>query len=447
MGIELLYAESIEPEDITTLDAYVNESSGLLKLDGHLWTHNDSGGSPELYEINPLDGTIIRTVSILNAQNIDWEDITYSKSYVYIGDFGNNSGNRENLVIYRIDRKNLSSGVNTILSEKISFYYNDQMAFPDKDFDCEAMIYYKDKLHLFSKNWDDKKTRHYILEPSIGNKIALYQNTFNIGSLVTAASINPKTNILVLDTYGDTLEPSNWLFYGYPNMDFFRGEVKQLSWSNPSASQIEGVTYDSLYHFLVDSEEYRTSILGIPIVLPSKLYGIDISSYITTYDDIEGALEIEHTAGIVWDDTVTSTLGMSSDKNEGSCWNHTPLRNVWIKFKATSNVVTLSVRSGENLGTAKQLSIALFESNYMNEISCSTYIDAEDDLYIHREDLIVSQWYYLSIDSEEAGNFTLYMDNHRLSLNKLLLYKGSIRLNSDIEKFEYFDGYEWKMMH
>jgi hypothetical protein len=66
-------------------------------------THNDSGGQANLYEINASTGAL-RTVAITNATNVDWE-YAQDASYIYIGDIGNNFGNRTDLKIYKISRK------------------------------------------------------------------------------------------------------------------------------------------------------------------------------------------------------------------------------------------------------------------------------------------------------------------------------------------------------
>src|SRR4051794_18480646 len=44
----------------TTLD----ESSGLIYTNGELWTHNDSGNPPAIYQVNESTGAIIKTVTI-----------------------------------------------------------------------------------------------------------------------------------------------------------------------------------------------------------------------------------------------------------------------------------------------------------------------------------------------------------------------------------------------
>ena len=60
---------------VTTLQDSVDETSGLINLDGTLITHNDSGGQPVLYELDSVSGNVTRSVTIENATNTDWEDI------------------------------------------------------------------------------------------------------------------------------------------------------------------------------------------------------------------------------------------------------------------------------------------------------------------------------------------------------------------------------------
>lgn len=69
---------------VTTLESFIEESSGLIYLDGKLITHNDSGGNPTLYELDDVSGNITRSVVIENATNTDWEDICHDDAYIYI---------------------------------------------------------------------------------------------------------------------------------------------------------------------------------------------------------------------------------------------------------------------------------------------------------------------------------------------------------------------------
>jgi len=120
----------------------------LVYIGNKLITHTDSGGTAELYEINTVTGTVERTVTITNATNVDWEDITYDDTYINIGDIGNNSGVRKDLKTYRILRSNFETST-SVIAEVITYGYNDQPRIDtgnpqpnNNNFDAEALIAY-----------------------------------------------------------------------------------------------------------------------------------------------------------------------------------------------------------------------------------------------------------------------------------------------------------------
>jgi len=142
----------------------VKETSGLLFIDGKIITHNDSGDDANLYELDSLSGNLQRTINITNATNIDWEDITEDENHLYIGDFGNNNGNRTNLKIYKILKSDFKNN-NAVTTEIISFSYEDQTDFTSRpnatNFDAEAIVFHENSLLIFTKNWIDLKTKKF----------------------------------------------------------------------------------------------------------------------------------------------------------------------------------------------------------------------------------------------------------------------------------------------
>lgn len=87
------------------------EISGLVESinnPGYLWVHNDSGDKARLFLIDKR-GKQMATVWLANAANRDWEDIAIGpgpevgKSYVYIGDIGDNDQKYKFKHIYRIE--------------------------------------------------------------------------------------------------------------------------------------------------------------------------------------------------------------------------------------------------------------------------------------------------------------------------------------------------------
>ncbi|NQX97144.1 MAG: T9SS C-terminal target domain-containing protein, partial [Flavobacteriales bacterium] len=209
------------------LPTLLEETSGLIYFNGKIITHNDSGGDPKLYEIDTITGNITRTIEITNAINIDWEDIAQDSNYIYIGDIGNNNGNRTNLKIYRILKSDYLNNL-TVLADTINFSYNDQVNFTslpnNNNFDCEAFVIHNDSIILFTKNWVTATVNAYVLPKTIGSHIAKNVSTYNSLGLITGAdNIN---NTFYLSGYNNSIIPfilivnSNGV-----NQDFFGSSI------------------------------------------------------------------------------------------------------------------------------------------------------------------------------------------------------------------------------
>lgn len=81
---------------ISDLPPSINESSGLIVMDGKLITHNDSGNMAMLYELDTT-GTITNYIKYNYLTNRDWEAIAQSDKAIHIADIGNNQGDRKDL--------------------------------------------------------------------------------------------------------------------------------------------------------------------------------------------------------------------------------------------------------------------------------------------------------------------------------------------------------------
>jgi sugar lactone lactonase YvrE len=68
-----------------------------------------------------------------NAENNDWEDITKDiHGNIYVGDFGNNDNDRQNLSILKLDLK-IPSQTTTKVVQTTRFHYEGQTDFPPKN--------------------------------------------------------------------------------------------------------------------------------------------------------------------------------------------------------------------------------------------------------------------------------------------------------------------------
>lgn len=194
---------SIENYRIKTvqLPEKLKEISTLEYDDGYFWGLNDSGGEAEIYKFHPETGKIIQTVSVSNATNHDWEEMAMNEDYIFIGDFGNNDGNRKDLAIYYFKKNEIGEGnLETVNAHKIEFNFPEQKNFSPgsraTNFDCEAMFYHNGKLHLFTKEWTNYATTHYTLEVKPGKQVAQKIENFKTNYMVTGAYMdaNPISN-------------------------------------------------------------------------------------------------------------------------------------------------------------------------------------------------------------------------------------------------------------
>ena len=275
-------ATTLTLTDKTNLSApLLNESSGLTFINGKLWTFNDSGNANDIYRIDTSTSTVYQTVDISNATNTDWEDMTSNNDYLFIGDFGNNNGNRQNLKIYRVNKADLTTNATAVTAAVINFSYSDQTSFPslpnNNNFDCEAMIFLNDSIHLFSKNWVDLQTKHYVLPNSPGTHVAQYRETYNTGFLVTSASVQ-QFGVIALIGYikTGTQAVSMCMLYDYKNNLLFNGNKRKFNMSTQLVQgQMEGVEFFNSSRAFVTNELFTNGA-----TVPAKLRVFNIASYL-----------------------------------------------------------------------------------------------------------------------------------------------------------------------
>ena len=141
---------------VTPLPSSINECSGMYSYEGQtFWMLEDGGNSAKLREVDTL-GAIVRTLEVEEIKNNDWEALTAdAQGNLYIGDFGNNKNEREDLAIYKISDPRALKGKRAT-AEAIRFYYPDQKDFPPKKkglfFDAEAFVHQGSYLYVITKN-------------------------------------------------------------------------------------------------------------------------------------------------------------------------------------------------------------------------------------------------------------------------------------------------------
>jgi hypothetical protein len=276
---------------VNQLNAILNESSGLQMAGSYLWSFNDGGSSAAIYRIDTLTNTILQTVNLGGATDVDWEDIAFDGTHFYIGDFGNNfNGARMDLKIYKFPFSAIPDYVaNPVVTipaneiQEIKFRYNDQVQPPVEGgnnatkFDCEAMIVDNGIIHLFSKNWVDQTSTHYILDNiTAGINIAMPVETLATGYLVTGADKAVDRETVVLLGYQNSGFGSHFLHLltDYSNGKYFNGNKRKIGL--PSAlemGQAEGITFRNSTYGYISNEKFLT--------LNAKLKSFDIGNFVS----------------------------------------------------------------------------------------------------------------------------------------------------------------------
>lgn len=130
-------------------DRSINESSGLVAsrlTPGAYWTHNDDGAF--IYGLNSR-GAPLGVFRVAGAQARDWEDISIGpgpergKSYLYIGDIGDNETIRSEIVVYRVAEPALTTDTVNLTRQMPGMTANAEairLRYPDGKFDAETLL-------------------------------------------------------------------------------------------------------------------------------------------------------------------------------------------------------------------------------------------------------------------------------------------------------------------
>jgi hypothetical protein len=270
---------NLSPAFRTNLPENQSETSGLEWINGSLYSINDGGNTNQIFELNPQTGEVKRAIQVINATNTDWEDMAKNETHLFIGDFGNNTGNRKDLKIWKIPLSDLASKTE-VTAQEIRFHYPQQTDFSGSNsshnFDCEALLVRDNQLHLFTKNWENLETDHYTLPVNPGNYAAEFKENLKVDGLITGAALSPSNQEIVLLGYenrGVSSQCFTVLLSEFSSNSFFTGKMHRLTLGSPlNLSQTEGVVFDPFGTVLISGE--RISTAGV--TLPARLSEIDL---------------------------------------------------------------------------------------------------------------------------------------------------------------------------
>ena len=183
-----------------------------------------------------------------------------------------------------------------------------------------------------------------------------------------------------------------------------------------AGNELSSVRYLSAYDDLV---------INKASLIPGKWYYISVDNYNSTsywgtfslcisdtidYDFKEGAKEINHSGTWCSNDAEYTTVGATPDRVKGSLWYNGPSYNRWFKFRATTEMVEVNLKTGGTEGTLRQPYLAIFNESDV-ELASARYTSDYNPLVVSTDSLTIGNWYYIAVDNNAnigyTGSFTL----------------------------------------
>lgn len=250
-------------KNIAQFPTSLKEVSGIAFKNNLIYTIEDHGNENEITVLD-LAAKIQKTITLNNTENKDWEDLTFdTKGNLYIGDFGNNDNDRQDLAIYKINHPDLN-GETANVASTITFEYPEQMEFPPKKkdlmFDVEGFFEFKNNFYLFTKNRSkgfDGSSYVYKIPNVAGHHKAELIKTIKTCSdyqncAITSAAISPDQSKFVILSHSKI-----WLFENFSSDNIASGRMKEIDLQH--FSQKEAVTFkDNKTLLIADERDKKT---------------------------------------------------------------------------------------------------------------------------------------------------------------------------------------------
>ena len=238
----------------------LTELSGLaasIRNPGKLWAHNDSGSEPVLYCLS-LRGAPCGSWEVTGATAFDWEDMSAAPvdegtPALYIGDIGDNEGNRPNVVVYIVREPDVGRGEGGALPAR-----SVTLTYPDRPHDAESLVVHPTTgdVYVVTKSFS-RQARVYVARAPLRSRMQLSKvattRSFGLLAARTGASVSPDGGRVAFSTYASGYEIR--LPRGAPFDEIW--EQEPLAFELGDHLQGEALTYTRSGHTIISSSEGR----------------------------------------------------------------------------------------------------------------------------------------------------------------------------------------------
>jgi len=194
----------------------LTETSGVAASrmsPGVLWAHNDSGDTARVFAMT-TSGQHLGAFTLNGASATDWEDVAIGpgpvsgKSYLYVGDIGDNNHVRASVVVYRVPEPSVNlqqpPGDGQVLGNVETF----TLTYPDGAHDAEALAVDPASGDIVIVTKELSGQAGIYVRSAASSSTTLTRKApidLGFGTLVTGASVPPDGKAVVLRTYGSVL--------------------------------------------------------------------------------------------------------------------------------------------------------------------------------------------------------------------------------------------------
>ena len=337
----------------------IDEASGLaasLKNRGVLWTHNDSGNENRIFALDS-NGNNLGEYFLDGITNRDWEDIALgagpddSKSYLYIGDIGDNNSEYSVKYIYRIEEPSVNVGQQPVVKiitdiDVISFTY------PDGERDAESLMIDPVTRDLYIISKRDSKVRLYRLAYPQSTESELEAEISTELTLPNDPEDNTPFNYI---TSGDiSFDGREIIIKSYSNIYYWYRDVGEtissaMSSNDPiilpfvnSFDEIQGEAicwkpYDDRGYFTLSEEKVNYN--GSEFNFPAQLYYYPRTSPITKVEntELENQFELFQNYPNPFNPTTTIDYTLPADRQGNTTFS--VISNPFLGEKSLSSII------------------------------------------------------------------------------------------------------------